>query len=463
MIASLHNSRMPFRRGWSRHRRGGLRWLLTLIPAAALAAGVLAAPAQAASPALAYVANIGGSTVSVIDTGTNTVAATIPVGNSPAIVALTPSGATAYVTDFADGTVSAVDTATQMAIATIPVGHNPLGMAVSPSGATVYVANTGDGTVSVIDTSTNTVTATITVGNFPNGVAISPSGATAYVTNFGDTTVSVVDTSTNTVTATITVGNAPTEVAVSPSGATAYVTNNADNTVSVIDTSTNTVTATVSDGAGPYGVALSPAAAQAPTVTAISPTSGQLAGGTSVTITGSGFTGATAVSFGAIPASSFTVNSDTSISAIAPSAATVGTVDVTVTTPAGTSAASAADQYSYVYAFTGYQSPVDNPPNLNSVNRGQAIPMKFSLGGNFGLGIIAAGYPTATQISCATGLPLNLGTLTDTSGGSGLQFDSSTGTYTYVWKTSKSWAGTCQQFTLKLADGTSHIANFQFR
>jgi hypothetical protein len=38
------------------------------------------------------------------------------------------------------------------------------------------------------------------------------------------------------------------------------------------------------------------------------------------------------------------------------------------------------------------------------------------------------------------------GTLTDSAGGSGLQFDSTTGTYTYVWKTSKSWAGTCQQF-----------------
>lgn len=203
----------------------------------------------------------------------------------------------------------------------------------------------------------------------------------------------------------------------------------------------------------------------APAVTGLSPAGGPLAGGTSVTITGTGFTGATAVNFGSLPATSFTVTSDTSITATAtaPAAANVGTVDVTVTTPAGTSATSPADHYNYLYAFTGFQAPVANPPVLNQVNRGQAIPIKFSLGGDFGLGILAAGSPTATQINCASGVPVNTGTLTDTAGGSGLQYNSSTGSYTYVWKTSKAWTGTCQQFTLTLTDGSSHTANFQFK
>jgi hypothetical protein len=115
------------------------------------------------------------------------------------------------------------------------------------------------------------------------------------------------------------------------------------------------------------------------------------------------------------------------------------------------------------FNFAGFFPPVDNPPVLNQVNRGQAIPMKFSLGGNYGLNIIAPGYPTATQISCSTGTTVNSGTLTDTAGSSGLQYNSSTGTYTYVWKTSKSWAGTCQQFDLRLNDGTDHTADFQFK
>ena len=82
-----------------------------------------------------------------------------------------------------------------------------------------------------------------------------------------------------------------------------------------------------------------------PTVTGVSPASGPTAGGTSVTVTGTGFTGATAVRFGATAAASFTVNSATSITAT--SAAGTGTVDITVTTPGGTSAASAADQFTF--------------------------------------------------------------------------------------------------------------------
>ena len=199
----------------------------------------------------------------------------------------------------------------------------------------------------------------------------------------------------------------------------------------------------------------------APAVTAVSPTSGPLAGGTTVTITGSGFTGATAVNFGSTPASSFTVNSDSQITATSPAAAGVGPVDVTVTTPDGTSVTGAADQYTYIYAFTGFQSPVANPPTVNEVNRGQAIPLQWSLGGDYGLNILAAGYPTVQQVSCTSSAPVNTATETDTAGGSGLQF--SNGTYTYVWKTSKAWAGTCRQIDVRLNDGTDHFALFSFK
>lgn len=203
--------------------------------------------------------------------------------------------------------------------------------------------------------------------------------------------------------------------------------------------------------------------APAPVVTGISPSSGPLSGGTAVTITGSNLTDATAVSFGGTPAATFTTNSDTSITAVSPAATGIGPVDVTVTTPNGTSAPSAADQFSYVYPFSGFFAPVDNLPTVNMANAGQAIPLQFGLGGDFGLNIVAPGFPTATQIACATGVPLNSGTLTDTAGGSGLQFSSASDTYTYVWKTSKAWAGTCQQLDLRLNDGTDHIADFKFK
>ena len=52
-------------------------------------------------------------------------------------------------------------------IATIPVGNDPIGVAVSPDGTRAYVTNNINDTVSVIDTATNTVTATIPVGDHP--------------------------------------------------------------------------------------------------------------------------------------------------------------------------------------------------------------------------------------------------------------------------------------------------------
>src|SRR5262245_26898215 len=70
----------------------------------------------------------------------------------------------AYITNQISNTVSVIDTATDTVIATIPVGPSPFGVAVSPDGSKVYVANTSSNTVSVIDTATNAVSATITVG-----------------------------------------------------------------------------------------------------------------------------------------------------------------------------------------------------------------------------------------------------------------------------------------------------------
>jgi hypothetical protein len=73
-----------------------------------------------------------------------------------------------------------------------------------------------------------------------------------------------------------------------------------------------------------------------PEVSKLSPRLGAAAGGTSVAITGLNLLGASAIHFGSVDAPSFTVNTDKSITATAPPQ-TVGTVDVTVTTPYGTS------------------------------------------------------------------------------------------------------------------------------
>ncbi len=212
-----------------------------------------------------YVVNDGAGTVSVIDLATDAVTATIGVGANPLYAAVTPDDTQVFVTNDADGTVSVIDTSSNQVTATIPVGSHPNEVAVSPDGTQAFVANGGDGTVSVISTSSDTVTGTIPVDPGAYGVAFDASHGTAYVTNTSGT-VSVIDTASDTVTGTITLGGTPFAVAVSPDDTTAYVTdtgtstglNSGPTTVSVISTSSNTVTATIPVGNGPYGVALTP-------------------------------------------------------------------------------------------------------------------------------------------------------------------------------------------------------------
>jgi hypothetical protein len=83
-----------------------------------------------------------------------------------------------------------------------------------------------------------------------------------------------------------------------------------------------------------------------PVVTALSPTTGPPAGGTVVVVTGTSLTGSTKVRFGPVAATSFTVVSDSEITAVAPPQA-AGSRYVFVTTPGGTSATSPADKFTY--------------------------------------------------------------------------------------------------------------------
>ncbi len=83
-----------------------------------------------------------------------------------------------------------------------------------------------------------------------------------------------------------------------------------------------------------------------PIVSTVGPFTDFTAGGTPVTITGSGFTGVTAVDFGNVPSTDVTFSSDNSVTAVSPPQA-AGLVDVTVTTPSGTSAITPADEFTY--------------------------------------------------------------------------------------------------------------------
>ena len=115
--------------------------------------------------------------------------------------------------------------------------------------------------------------------------------------------------------------------------------------------------------------------------------------------------------------------------------------------------------YDVVYnVWTGFGPPiVDGGTTTRAA--GSVLPVRFGIGGYFGLGILAAGYPRSQPVSCSTGLPT--GPATPTASDSGLTF--ANGQYQYDWKTDKAWKGTCRNFILKLNDNTVRTALIQFK
>jgi HYR domain-containing protein len=150
-----------------------------------------------------------------------------------------------------------------------------------------------------------------------------------------------------------------------------------------------------------------------------------------------------------------------------PSSGSVFTVGSTIVNATATDSSNNTSTCSFTvtvrFDFTGFLSPVGNLPTLNVVNANRAVPVKFSLSGDKGLNIFAAGFPSSGTIACdATAPPVDV-TETVTAGSSTLSYDSVSDQYIYVWKAENQWAGTCRQLILKLKDGTTHVANFKIR
>jgi YVTN family beta-propeller protein len=264
-----------------------------------------------------YVANLGSSTVSVIDSSMDSVTSSILVGRGPQGIAYVSSNKL-YVTNAGSGDVYVINGTINKVIKKIPVGNNPIGIAYNPSNNNIYIGNYVNGTVSVIDTSNDTVISTIVLGSpweelYPNFLAYDSSNQGIYVTVFPASLypaqygqVSIINTATNadvkdsylptsvqnstvkgvayntdnnrvyilafysgsvlilnpdtnTFEGTpIPVGSKPYDIVHNPSNNHMYVTNYGSNTVSAIDATRNSVVATFPTGDFPIGIAYNP-------------------------------------------------------------------------------------------------------------------------------------------------------------------------------------------------------------
>jgi phospholipase C len=199
--------------------------------------------------------------VTVIDTATNKVIATIGVQGAPSQVAFSPSGASAYVVT-ANGLYT-FSTATRKLTGFTGGLGDPRGIAVAPDGKTVYVTDTTDNTVKVVVG--GRVTRSIPVGELPWQVVVSANGKTAYVASPDSDSVSVIDTAKDKVTDTIAVPGDPDTLALTPDGSQLWVGERTGAYVTLIDTSGDSVVGSVNlggtepqsgDGFEPTGIAL---------------------------------------------------------------------------------------------------------------------------------------------------------------------------------------------------------------
>ncbi len=137
-----------------------------------------------------------------------------------------------------------------------------------------------------------------------------------------------------------------------------------------------------------------------PTVTGVTPNSGSNATATDVVISGTNFGGTTSVKIGTWDVSSFSVVSASSINARIPSGLPVGTYHITVTNGYGTSATSAADQFTVTSGGSGSTSGLvidDYEYYANRDSRGM-MDYYYQSGGNADEVVISSPVNSTAQV-----------------------------------------------------------------
>src|SRR5437867_7503599 len=231
-----------------------------------------------------YVANSGSSSVSVIDSSSNTVVETIPDEIDPVDLAFDSTNKAIYVTDKSSGELSVIDTTSLSFEGVIDVGSTPASIAYDSTNNELYVTNevnlsvsgsANEGLVTVIpvqdipnlgadisisdqQTSSGTevaLKADVPVGGAPTAIVYDPSNNMIYTTDSASDTVSAIDAASDKVITNIPVGIEPTAIVYDSVNSNTYVADTGSNNIVEISTEDNSIVATIDVGLKPSGIA----------------------------------------------------------------------------------------------------------------------------------------------------------------------------------------------------------------
>ena len=245
----------------------GACWILAGCSKAKPTAGTATGAIQPSSAPRIYVTNEVSGDLSVIDSGTHRVIATVPLGKRPRGIHASPDGKTIYVAlsgspvagpdvdestlpppdKSADG-IGVFDVAQNKLVRIIPGGSDPENFDVSKNGKELFVSNEDTSTMSIVDIDSGKVIKSIKVGGEPEGVRVSPDGNKVFITSEEDGTIAVLEPNEGRILSTFKVGHRPRSIAFMPDGLRAYVNAENDGTVVVIDAKRYKILKTISVG-----------------------------------------------------------------------------------------------------------------------------------------------------------------------------------------------------------------------
>jgi YVTN family beta-propeller protein len=276
-------------------------WLPALGGLAVMLGLPLLAASAASAPPLAYVANEGSGSLSIIDTTTDKVVGEIPAGQKPRGTVVTRDGLTAYVSDQPNNRLLVIDLAQRRVSGSIGLGESPEGVGLSPDGRWVVAAveerhevvfvdaqarrkafvvpvkgknpehavfspdgrllfvsaEEGDA-VDIIDVAARRQVAQVPVGARPRGIGFSPDGRRAYVAAENSSELFIIDVASRSVLKRLPAGTRANGITVHPDGRQVFVSNGGDASVSVLDAQSLEIVATVPVGQRPWNMALTP-------------------------------------------------------------------------------------------------------------------------------------------------------------------------------------------------------------